>query len=399
MRDRIVALLEKADLALASAAGLVDEQALTPLIEAVKAVRARTSYPDDVLVVALAGGTGSGKSSLLNAICDEELVDVGGMRPTTSHAAAATPEHLGDTMDGFLGFLGIGERHHYDGDRLCLVDLPDTDSVEVEHRHRVDSLLGRVDLVVWVTDPEKYRDARLHDEYLRPLARYGGQFLFVMNQIDRLSPAEAEEVCHDLAGALASDGLGQVEVFPVAASPAAGPPIGVDVLVSALVTRDRSGLYEKLLDDLEETTRDLARATGGSLDFDARASRAVDDAARALVDDDHRRATDLLTTFLDDIESEVGGDTGDRIALLAADVPSHVRRVVESGMATPQVRQRGLLRRPETAPAETGPIAAQLAEAVVRPARALLAKRALAVASIAELSVEIQSIRARASAV
>ena len=141
MRERLTVLLEKADLALGSASGVIADDTLAPLIDSVRGVRTRLAYPEDVLVVALAGGTGSGKSSLFNAICEEELVDVGGVRPTTSKPAAAVPAGVGSSMDGYLDQLGIVTRHTHDGAKLCLLDLPDTDSVELEHRYRVDALL------------------------------------------------------------------------------------------------------------------------------------------------------------------------------------------------------------------------------------------------------------------
>ena len=50
--------------------------------------------------------------------------------------------------------------------KLLVLDLPDLDSIEPSHAERVDQLLPRVDAVLWVTDPEKYQDAVLHDAYL-----------------------------------------------------------------------------------------------------------------------------------------------------------------------------------------------------------------------------------------
>ena len=50
---------------------------------------------------------------------------------------------------------------------VAVLDLPDMDSVERTHRERVEELLPRVDAVAWVTDPEKYHDAVLHDDFLR----------------------------------------------------------------------------------------------------------------------------------------------------------------------------------------------------------------------------------------
>jgi hypothetical protein len=393
MRDRVIGLLEKADLALASASGVIEEDSLLTLVEMVRAVRTRMAYPEDVLVVALAGGTGSGKSSLFNVLCDEELVDVGGMRPTTSHPAAAVPERMASAFDGYLDSLGITERHLHGQDLICLVDLPDTDSVEVDHRLRVDAMLGLVDVVVWVADPEKYRDARLHDDYLRPLGAYGDQFVFVMNQVDRLSPVETEAVCHDLAEALADDGLGEVEVIPVAAAPPSGPPIGVERLRAVLAEKDRGSLFGKLLTDLSGTASTLQEMAGVSLDFDSRAAVAVEASVDALASGSQPDAVRALTDFLDAIEAETGGPLAERIASLAADVPAHVRRVAGDLAALEPAPRRWAAKRAKEVPVDVDRARAQLSEAAVRPVRALLAKRALALAAIAELSIDIEAAR------
>jgi hypothetical protein len=392
MRDRIIGLLEKADLALASTTGVIDEESLTPLVESVRAVRTRIAYPEDVLVVAIAGGTGSGKSSLFNVLSGEELVDVGGMRPTTSHPAAAVPKRLEGAFDGYLDRLEIEERHISGQDLLCLIDLPDTDSIEVDHRLRVDAVLGLVDLVVWVADPEKYRDARLHDDYLRPLAAYVEQFVFVMNQVDRLSPAESEAVCHDLAEALANDGLGDVEVIPVAASPASGPPIGIERLRAVLYGKDRDVLFDKLLTDLSGTASALQERAGASLDFDSRAAVTVQAAVESLAAENQPDAVGALTEFLDAIEVETGGPLAERIASQAAEVPAHVRRVAGEVEPAP-VRRRWGARRAKQQPLDVDRARILLSEAVIRPVRALLAKRALALAAIAELSLDIEATR------
>ena len=55
-------------------------------------------------------------------------------------------------------------------DGLVLLDLPDVDSVERRHRLEADRLVERVDLLVWVLDPQKYADGVIHDRYLAPLA-------------------------------------------------------------------------------------------------------------------------------------------------------------------------------------------------------------------------------------
>lgn len=400
MRDQLIGLLEKADLALGSAAGVIEEETLAPLIESVGAVRTRLAYPEDVLVAALAGGTGSGKSSLFNALCEAELVDVGGVRPTTSRPAAAIPVAIGGTMDGYLDRLGVEERHTHPGPKICLLDLPDTDSVEVEHRHRVATLLPLVDVVVWVVDPEKYRDARLHEDYLKPHAEYSAQFLYVLNQIDRLTEMEANEVRNDLRVALEEDWIESPSVIATAAAPPSGPPIGLDGLRVALEAKraGRATLYGKLLTDLAATCRSLENAAGRGLDFDERAAQAVDRAAAEVTGADLTGATETLTGFLDALEAESGGVTAEKLATIAAEVPDHIRRI-EGQLREDGPPDRGWLQRlfgrdeDTTTGDTTGRARSLLAEAVIRPARAVLARRAVAVASIAELAVEVESLR------
>lgn len=401
MRDDLLGLLEKADLALASSAGVVPEDTLAPLVAAVRSVRTRMAYPDDVLVVALAGGTGSGKSSLFNVLAGEELVDVGGVRPTTSLPAAAVPRPAGSSLDGYLDHLGIVERHVYEGGAACLLDLPDTDSVEVDHRHRVDALLPLVDVVVWVTDPEKYRDARLHHSYLAPLAAYGEQQVFVLNQIDRLAAGQAGQVLDDLVQALETDGFENPMVLPMSAAPPSGPPIGVERLRAALETRlGHTGvLYEKLLTDLAAAAARLEAEAGAGLDFDTRAVEVVANAADLLATGEASRAGEVLTDFLDRLASESGGLSAGRIEAVAATVPAHVRRIsAELGEIEPVAEKRWFRRRRELADPMPRVERARdlLSEAIVRPTRAILAGRAVAVASVAELGVDVESLRSQA---
>ena len=63
--------------------------------------------------------------------------------------------------------------------------------------------MERVDLLVWVLDPQKYADAVMHDRYLAPLAGHADVMLVVLNQVDRLT-AEARAAClADLRGCCA----------------------------------------------------------------------------------------------------------------------------------------------------------------------------------------------------
>lgn len=393
MRDRLISLVEKADLAIASCAGVISVEGLQPLIESVKAVRTRMAYPEDVLVVALAGGTGSGKSSLLNAIAGEEIAEAGGIRPTTSRAMAAVPADRERALAPLLEAIGIAEWATHDRPGICMVDLPDTDSVVVEHRHRVDALLPLVDVVIWVTDPEKYRDARLHRDYLAPLAADHGSHLFVLNQIDRISPESVDSLVGDFRRALTADGIETPVVLTTAAAPPAGPPIGVEELVAQLQTMAESpvALYQKLLDDVAVTTGRLEDQSGLTLDFDVRAAAAADQAVSQLMVEDIDAATTSLTSALDDFAIEAGGETRVKIERLAGDVPQHMQRI--AAQTRPEAGRGWWWRRQSDETGRSEEMRLLVEEAVVRPVRAVLARRAVALATVAELALEVETLR------
>lgn len=388
MRDRLLALLETAELAIASCAGVLGPDELEHAKSSASALRARLAYPEDMLVVAFAGGTGSGKSSLFNALAGDELADVGGVRPTTSEPQAALPESAQGSLGGYLDHLGVEKRDVYDGDAICLIDLPDTDSVETQHRHRVDALLPLVDVIVWVTDPEKYRDARLHREYLRPMAMYSPQFICVLNQADRLPEDELLAVLDDLSQALGEDGLEGVALVATSVSPI-GPPVGIDELSGELEAKrgHRSALYGKLLTDLEVMTRELDSTLGDSVEFDDAVAPVVGEAVDSLVSGDSPTAIEALISFIETLARETGGATGDSLQALAGDVPGHVVRIIRARQPAKRRRFR------REAPPDPDELLAGLNEAVVRPARVLLAKRALARAAVAELAVSVASLR------
>ena len=187
-------------------------------------------------VVALAGTTGSGKSTLFNALIGTDISATGLRRPTTSAPHAA----VWGSADAvaLLDWLEIGRRHQVAGsddlDGLVLLDLPDVDSVQVDHRLEVDRLVELVDLVVWVVDPQKYADAALHDRYLAPLRAHADVMVVVFNQIDRV-PSTARSGClADLSELLRHERLGSVPVLATAARTGEGVPALRERLVTAV---------------------------------------------------------------------------------------------------------------------------------------------------------------------
>jgi len=184
---------------------------------------ARLRLSGEHTVVALAGATGSGKSSLFNAITRAELAAVGVRRPTTSATQACVIGPDGATA--LLDWLGVEARHQGEVPALAglvLLDLPDHDSTEHSHRAEVDRVLRLVDAFVWVLDPQKYADAVVHERYLRPLASHREVMLVVLNQADLLPSYAVAECLTDLRRLLVEDGLAGVPVLATSATAPGG---------------------------------------------------------------------------------------------------------------------------------------------------------------------------------
>ena len=231
-------------------------------------VRERTALVGGHTVVALAGATGSGKSTLFNALVGTSVATVGARRPTTSTPSAATwgPEPVGELLD----WLQVSTRHDVTPesappvvgslDGLVLLDLPDFDSREVANRAEAERVLGLVDLFVWVTDPQKYADSRLHDDYVAALSSHDAVMLVVLNQVDLLTPAEAEQCMADLRRLLERDGIRNVSVLPTSARTGEGVDALRQRLVNTVTGRDAA--RSRLAADVRVQAQSLTKGVG-----------------------------------------------------------------------------------------------------------------------------------------
>lgn len=231
----LVRLIDSFDRVVSAAAVHAPARLLQPVALIARQVRMRRAYAGTARLVGLAGGTGSGKSSLLNALAGREISTVGAFRPTTDKALAWVPATVAPRLERLWELVGLDEVViHYEPHNVALIDLPDVDSVEGIHRDMVDELIPLLDLVVWVVDPEKYRDRVLHEGYVRKLTGHQRRFRFVLNQIDRLAAFEVQEIVRDMAGALREDGVADPVVWVTAADPPIGPPAGIEQLWSGI---------------------------------------------------------------------------------------------------------------------------------------------------------------------
>lgn len=214
-------------------------------------------------VVALAGATGSGKSSLFNAIAGQQLAVEGARRPTTSETFAVS---FGPTNTRLLDWLGVKRRNevppkHKGQENLVLLDLPDHDSTELAHHAEVDKMVRLVDQFVWVVDPQKYADAALHERYLRPLAQHRDVITVVLNQADRLTRDELAACLKDLRRILDADGLHDVPLLATSARTGQG----VDELTNRLaeLAARKTATAARLGADVDVLAGQFDEATAG----------------------------------------------------------------------------------------------------------------------------------------
>jgi hypothetical protein len=242
----------------AAAAARLPERDLAPARALLGRAGERLALSQLHTVVALAGATGTGKSSIFNALAGVPLSQTGVRRPTTGEAHACV--WGADGAGPLLDWLGVTRRHTRDGaadlSGLVLLDLPDYDSVQAAHRAEADRLLSVVDLIVWVLHPQKYADKIVHAGYLARFHRHRDITVVALNAADLLSPADLDECVVDLRRLLAADGL---DGLPVLTTSTVGPP-GLDPLAKAIqqAVSARQAAVRRLAADLDDVTAALA---------------------------------------------------------------------------------------------------------------------------------------------
>ena len=224
----------------------------------------RRRLAPETTVAALLGATGSGKSSLTNALTGTEVTRTARIRPTTTRPIAVVPDTAAGATE-LLDWLAIDQRVRVDGswvpgETTVLVDLPDIDSDEPSHRAIAERMAGKVDVLVWVLDPEKYADGVVHRDFLIPMAAHAEVMVVALNQVDRLDADSRDAVVTDLRRILEREGLGSASVVPVSARTGEG----VETLARtvAQVASDRLASARSLAAHAQRAARELADRTG-----------------------------------------------------------------------------------------------------------------------------------------
>jgi energy-coupling factor transporter ATP-binding protein EcfA2 len=125
-------------------------------------LKEREGSLDDMLVVALVGGSGVGKSTMLNAIAGDTLARTSEFRPCTSTPTVYHPPGADIDFDNWNAVAGSALEN------LVIVDTPDSDTIVHEHRDIVIEALKKCDLILMCGSAEKYLDEATWS-LLRPL--------------------------------------------------------------------------------------------------------------------------------------------------------------------------------------------------------------------------------------
>jgi hypothetical protein len=156
---------------------------------------------DGVPVLVLLGGTGTGKSTVLNRILGQNISATSYRRTFTAGAVAVTAS----ANNVPSGWLGIEQQPATQGDlpargkvgqllvvsldieitqRLTLVDTPDLDGDTPAHHAEADRAFRWADAVLFLVTPEKYQMTELLP-YYRVAARYALPAVYVMNKCEQ----------------------------------------------------------------------------------------------------------------------------------------------------------------------------------------------------------------------
>jgi gas vesicle protein len=191
--DRIVAALERR-----AFFSFTNEETKALREEAGRLSGKLASIQGSYLTIGLLGGTGVGKSTLMNALAGSQIASASHRRPHTDqaliyrHVQASSPAVL---VSAELPWRDI--THNVDTiQQILLCDLPDFDSLMGDHREYVLRFLEHLDVLVWVTSPEKYADGRFY-EFLKMVPKAAQNFYFVLNKADILFQVEGLETGYE----------------------------------------------------------------------------------------------------------------------------------------------------------------------------------------------------------
>ncbi|HFD87792.1 MAG TPA: hypothetical protein ENJ35_08980 [Gammaproteobacteria bacterium] len=177
-------------------AGWLKRDALTQVesIEQQQVGELFRQHPHRPLIVGLFGGTGVGKSSLLNRLAGEKIARAGVERPTSHEVTLYLHKDFQlDLLPADLPTQETRIAYHSRPERrlIAWLDMPDIDSTATHNQEIVKTWLPYVDWIIYVVSPERYYDD-IGWRFLQQRAQRHA-WIFVMNHWDQGREEQIED--------------------------------------------------------------------------------------------------------------------------------------------------------------------------------------------------------------